>query len=229
MATFWWTWVGLSALLITLVVVLGLLLGKSVWWVFIDHRQTWSLSQFQIVLWTLVGVPLIIATAAWRTTQEAATAWDFSIPGELLALMGITLGTSVGALVIKTTKDNIRGNKIGIREEGQATFADMFSVEEGEGARKNLDVTKVQSFMISMSLLASYVWMVIASFRDLSGDTVPDALPVFSPAMVGLLAFSHGGYLVAKIPNRGGSPAADPVPGTTGMAGRAVLAGAPAG
>jgi hypothetical protein len=225
MATFWWTWIGLTALLIALVVVLGLLLGKSVWWVFIDRRRTWSLSQFQIVLWTLAGVPLIIATAVWRTTSEAATAWDFNIPGELLALMGITLGTSVGALVIKTTKDNIREDKVGFRPEGKATFADMFSVEEGEGARKNLDVTKVQSFMISMSLLASYVWMVIVSFNDLPGDAVPKGLPVFSSAMVGLLAFSHGGYLVAKIPNRDGSPAADAVPGTTGMAGRAVLAG----
>jgi hypothetical protein len=148
-----------------------------------------------------------VAVAAWRMTDDAQSAWEFDIPGELLAVMGITLGSSVSALALKSVKDNERAEHVAARLPGvkRPPIADMFAVEEGDAGLRTVDITKLQSFFISLAMLVSYVWLVIDSFSELDDGTVPSSLPEFSETMVGLLALSHGGYLVGKLPNRDGS------------------------
>jgi hypothetical protein len=219
MGAFYAVWSGGIAVLLLFAALIGSRLRGTIWAIFIDARNTWSLSQFQLACWTLVGLPLIVATAVWRATEDAAGAWDFDIPGELLALMGISLGSAVTALAIKSSKENTRGRFIGARDSVDPTppFVDMFAVEEGPNALKSLDITKFQNFIFTVSLLASYVWIVIRSYNDIESG-VPSSLPDFSDAMIGLLALSHGGYLVGKLPNRDGDPTTPPTraaaPGT---------------
>jgi hypothetical protein len=211
MGWFYGVWLAGFLILVGISMAVGSALRRNVWAVLIDTRNKVSLSQFQLFAWTVVGLPLIVAVAIWRMTEDAGSAWEFDIPGELLAVMGITLASTVSSLAIKNVKDSQRPEFVAGRlpELRRPPVADMFAVEEGGGALKNVDVTKLQSFFISAALLASYVWLVIDAFADLDGD-VPESLPAFSETMVALLAVSHGGYLVGKIPNRGGSPTVMP-------------------
>ncbi|MGD9700853.1 MAG: hypothetical protein AB7Q42_02765 [Acidimicrobiia bacterium] len=209
MGVFWTVWIVLVLILAGFSAWLGSRLRGSIWAIFIDSRNTWSLSQFQLVCWTFLGLPLIFATVIWRASDDASSAWDFEIPGQLLALMGISLGSAVASLAVKSTKNTNRSLEIGARPASTQNppFADMFAVEEGTDALKNIDVTKFQNFFISLGLLASYLWIVVDAFASLpQGVKVPTSLPSFSQEMVGLLALSHGGYLVGKIPNRPGNP-----------------------
>jgi len=52
--------------------------------------------------------------------------------------------------------------------------------------------------------LVTYVWIVIEALAEVCAGSAPFALPAMSTAMVGLIAVSHGGYLVGKILNCGG-------------------------
>lgn len=232
MGVFWTVWIVVVLILVGFSSWLGSRLRGTVWAIFIDSRNTWSLSQFQLVSWTFLGLPLIFATVMWRASDDAATAWDFEIPGELLALMGISLGSAVASLAVKSTKDNNRSLEIGARPATiqNPPFADMFAVEEGADALRSIDVTKVQNFFISISLLASYLWIVIDAFSSLpKGEVkVPIALPSFSQEMIGLLALSHGGYLVGKIPNRRGNPEASAAASAAAAAAAAAAPGGPA-
>jgi hypothetical protein len=207
MGTFVTVWLIQVIALAILLAVLGAVTLGSPWGVFLDSRNSWSLNQFQIVMWTVVGLPLIFSVAIWRLLDaEPAKAWDFTIPGELLAAMGITLASSVTSVAIKSVKDNTRPAAVAKHLPGRASFADMFLVEEGDTGLFSIDATKVQNFLITVALLASYVWIVMAAFNDLAKDAVPSSLPAFSQQMIALLALSHGGYLVGKIPNRSGVP-----------------------
>lgn len=209
MGTFLAAWIIQVAALVVFLAALGAAKKQTVFGVFLDSRNTWSLSQFQIVLWTVLGLPLIVSVAIWRLldADDAATAWDFTIPGELLAVMGITLASSVTSVAIKSVKDNTHPERIAKHPTvAQAGFADMFLTEEGDSGLFDIDVTKVQNFLITLSLLATYVWIVLAAFADLADGSVPTALPEFSQQMIALLALSHGGYLVGKIPSRAGVP-----------------------
>lgn len=227
--TFWISWGGVFLVLVALAAFVSIKLGRPWWGIFIDSRNTWSLSQFQLVCWTFLGLPLLVATAIWRSTEDAATAWDFHVPGELLALMGITIGSAVTSLAIKSTKDETRAEHIAAREASltRPPFYDMLAVEEGTSGLKAIDVTKFQNFVITIGLLLSYLWIVVQAFAEL-GQTRPDSLPELSQAMVGLLAVSHGGYLAGKLPNRTGNPADDSQPGPSAQPGVASVPGADA-
>jgi hypothetical protein len=221
MEAFWISWIGITLFLVVVTAVAGQRLRGTVWAVFIDSRNTWSLSQFQLVAWTALGLPVILALAIWRGTTGAATAWDFSIPGELLAAMGISLGSAVTSLAIKSNKNDTRAPCVGGRAADlkRPPVADMLAVEEGRQALRSLDPAKLQNFFLTVGLIATYAFMVYESARNGSGEPL-GGLPVLSDSMVGLLAISHAGYLIGKVPTRKGDPAGDAathrggVPGT---------------
>ena len=222
MGTFLLVWIVQVLGLALFLAALGAVTKQTVWGVFIDGRNSWSLNQFQVVVWTVIGLPLIVSVALWRVVHgEPADAWEFKIPGELLAVMGITLASSVTSVSIKAVKDNTRAQAVAKHLPGTSAFSDMFLTEEGDSGLFGIDVTKVQNFIITLALLATYVWIVLAAFADLQGKAVPGALPAFSEQMIALLALSHGGYLVGKVPNRAGVPfRQDRVTNLTGDAAR---------
>src|SRR6187431_419052 len=100
-ASFYWAW-AISALAIAL---LGLVLGKKVkagggWLgILIDNRGRYSLTHFQVVLWTLVVLSLISALFWGRLIEGVSDPLGFSIPAEVLGLLGISLGSGLASTV----------------------------------------------------------------------------------------------------------------------------------
>jgi hypothetical protein len=177
--------------------------------VLIDARGRYSLTQLQIVLWTIVVIALISGVFWARLIDDAATALSFSIPGELLGVLGISVGSTVAATVVKAQKDDHRAAQIAASDATtRPSFKQVFTVEEGEFADRAIDVTKFQNFWFTLILIAAYIGLCIASFNDLGSISELKALPGFDGNFVTLLGISHAGYIAGKLPDRPGTPSA---------------------
>jgi hypothetical protein len=191
-------------------VALGYALGRGFFGVLIDTRGRYSLTQLQIVLWTLVVIPLISGVFWARLFDDAATALSFAIPGELLGVLGISVGSTVAATVVKAHKDEHRSEFIAASDPThQPSFKQVFTVEEGEFADRAIDVTKFQNFWFTLILIAAYIGLCVARFNELGSISKLTTLPGFDANFVTLLGISHAGYIAGKLPDRGGNPNAE--------------------
>jgi hypothetical protein len=220
MAWVWGGWIGTAVVLMLFAGWLGVGLTKAGGLgILIDTRGRFSLSQFQLVLWTIVVLSLMGGVFIGRLKGGAgATALSFDIPANLLLVMGISVGSAIGAAATKSYKDISAPQRIAASiPAGQQTaaiaaakpptpfFGQMFLVEEGAMADQVIDITKFQNFWITLILIVAYVAMVAAYFAGLDDPSKITQLPDFSSQMVVLLAISHGGYFVGKIPDRQGN------------------------
>ena len=191
--------------------------------IFIDDRGKYSLSRLQLVLWTVLVLSLLAAVSAARILNGAVDALDFTIPSELLIVLGISVGGAVGAEAIKAGKDSSRPVQITASDlHDKPRWTQIFLVEEGELADKAIDVTKYQNFWLTLILLVAYVVLVVKHWPV---DGVIDQLPGFHDTFLFLLGISHAGYLAGKLPDRSGKPdgltvalrdaGATPVPAST--------------
>lgn len=113
-------WAIAALVLVAAAIVLGKAIDRGLFGICIDMRGRYSLSQLQLVLWTLVVISLIAGVFIGRLLDDPGTALDFDIPGELLAVLGISVGSGVGALVVKNDKNDRRQEEVGatlVREE----------------------------------------------------------------------------------------------------------------
>jgi hypothetical protein len=216
MTTLYVAWATTAAVLLLAAIVVGVQIRGKLLGVLIDTRERYSLTQFQIVTWTIVLLSLISGVFWARLIDGSGGqgALDFSIPDELLVVMGITVGSTVAAITVKASKDHLRSSNVARTPTiDKATFFQLFTVEEGQGADTTVDVTKFQNFWITLLLVAAYVVLCVDHFNDISNAAQISALPSFDSDFVKLLAISHGAYLAGKIPNRDGTPnAASAVP-----------------
>jgi len=202
MSTFQLLWVILS-------IVLGLFfLGLGVWirgrplGVLIDSRNKMSLSRLQIVAWTwiLLSAFLAVAWDSGTVNIEMAT--------EIWALMGISVGSAAGSVLVKGTKSHQtpsneeqkgESHRMGILKTNErpeeAKLTDLFSGEELTD-NPYVDVAKVQMFFFTVALVAGYAG-VLWSFTWEAEKGVIN-FPAFSTTMVTLLGISHAGYLTVK-------------------------------
>src|SRR5712692_1439563 len=219
MAWVWGGWIGTAIVLILFAGWLGVGLTKAGGLgILIDTRGRFSLSQFQLVLWTIVVLSLIGGVFVGRFMGGAAgTALSFTIPTNLLLVMGISLGSAVGAAATKSYKDISAAQRVAASIPTKQAFAipgpkpptpffgQMFLVEEGAMADQVIDITKFQNFWFTLIVVVAYIAMVAAYFAGLADPSKITQLPDFSSQMVVLLAISHGGYFVGKIPDRQGN------------------------
>lgn len=153
-----------------------------------------------------------------------AQALNIIIPPMLWALMGISTISMVGSPLILTTKKakpensaekqrtkeklaaqgdardiaDDTGQLVVNTKPRQAQWADIFKGEE-VGNAANVDIAKVQMFLITLILVAGYFFSLVELFRDAVGKNIlVSGLPKFSEEIVTLLAISHAGYLVHK-------------------------------
>lgn len=210
-----WIAYGLAlALMAVAAAVAGIKQSGTIWGIFIDSRDTWSLTQFQLVLWTFVIIPVLIAVVIGRATKDPSTAWDLTVPAEIWGLLGITIGSTALAVAIKSQKNDPAdnplgaGNRVLAREFAkQARISDMFAYDEGTGALTRLDVTKFQNFVLTAALAVAYLWNCLWLFRTAGSPSAITALPAFSGVALGILGISHAGYLTGKaIPQSGAPP-----------------------
>lgn len=201
-------WAVAAAVLSLAAIWLGLLTRGSAFGILIDSRGRYSLSQFQLVLWTLLVLSLIVGFFCGRLLGGAGgQALEFTIPPEVLLLLGIGVGSTTLAKAIKTSKDTTRPENVAASgHEDPPRFQQVFLLEEGEMADKVIDVAKFQKFAITLTLLAAYTATAIDAIGAASSASDLRALPGITGAFVTLVGISHAAYLGGKLPSPPGIP-----------------------
>jgi len=193
----WWL-VSLVALLF-LAVVIGRQTKHGYLGILIDGRGRYSLTHFQIVLWTIV----ILSSAIGVLIAKGFDPADFGLSTQLLGLMGISAGSAVLSTGVKGAKDTAgtaRVARVGMtitRSNGTTTtirpsLAQMWLEEEGEQADKVVSITKYQNFIFTLVILGFYVAIACKT----------DGLPVLPDNVVWLIGISHAGYVGGKVPDK---------------------------
>ena len=191
------------------IVCLSALLALA-WWIgsksphgalgiLIDGRGRYSLTHFQVVLWTLVILSSVLGVLISHGFDPQAV----QIPPELLGLMGISAGSGVLAAGVKGTKD-APGSRANVARAGSFTlsnrtkttitahFAQVWLEEEGDQADQVVSITKYQNFIFTLVILRFYF---TAAWNS-------GGLPELPEGIVWLIGISHAGYVGGKVPNK---------------------------
>ena len=201
----WW-WLITAVVVLIVLIIIGLKINGRPLGVLVDSRRKMSLSRFQLVLWTWLLVSSFFAIALARKTMNVDMA------PELWALMGISVGSTAGAVIIKGTKEakepdtgkvvsaalalNRRGLLQTNEEPKDASLLDMFKGEEITDY-DYVDISKVQMFFFTVAAWLGYagtLWTAALS-PDTEGAVV---FPLLSTSLVILIGISHAGYLTVK-------------------------------
>lgn len=99
-------WTAMAVLIAALVVAVGNQINGHVFGSFIDTRNKYSLSQLQVILWTVLVLSAWLAVSLTRIAAgvEIETALLVEIPGTILATLGLSAGSFALATGIKSTK-----------------------------------------------------------------------------------------------------------------------------
>jgi hypothetical protein len=217
MAAIWISYGVTIGVMALVVAVAGKARSGSFFGLFIDSRDTWSLTQFQLVLWTFIIIPVLVAVVIGRATKDPSTAWDLAVPAEIWGLLGISVGSTVLAVAIKSQKNEPSGNPLSAGDRvlartdaPRARFSDMFAYDEGTGSLARLDVTKFQNFVFTVALAVTYLWNCLWLFGKAGTPSTITGLPALSGVALGILGISHAGYLTGKAIPQAGTPTAKP-------------------
>jgi hypothetical protein len=201
MAAVYLAWAVSAAILLLVAGWLGVTIQRGYFGILIDRRGRYSLTQFQLVLWTVVIVSLISGVFWGRLVAGVSDSLGFVIPNELLAVLGISVGSTAAATVIKTQKEMT--NKTGVAASDPSApphFSQIFLAEEGPMANRIIDVAKYQNFWITLVLVVAYVALAVATIQKAASAGDLKSLPGFSQGFLTLLLISHAGYLAGKLP-----------------------------
>jgi hypothetical protein len=192
--------------------------------ILISSRRAYSLSQLQIVLWTIVIISAFLAVAlanlALRDTQPLA----IGLPQTMWAVLGISTTSLVGTPLLRSTRASAKADPkvldanmslaqtrddsaakitpvqtdsavVANTDLADASVIDIFRGEEA-GNFPFVDVSKVQLFFFTLVLVVVYAVAVGYLLATASG--VVHQLPGLDTSFVALLGISHGGYLTSK-------------------------------
>jgi hypothetical protein len=185
--------------LVGLAVWIGGQTGKGILGILIDQRGRYSLTHFQLVLWTIV----ILSSAIGVLISSKLDATKLVLPPELLALMGISAGSAVLSTGVKATKDALGSTarvaragdfklSTGAPETITPHLAQIWLEEEGDLADKVVSITKYQNFIFTLVILCIYVALAVKE----------GGLPALPESVVWLIGISHAGYVGGKVPNK---------------------------
>lgn len=211
----WWV---ISAALVLLPAVWIGIKKKDPFIILVDDRNRYSLSQLQLVLWTILVLSLLLGVFLARKSAPGLVVNPLAIeiPDELLTVMGISVGSTTVASAIKANKDATRAAKIRSRQvrpyETSArvamtprtrSFWDLILTEEGDpNAVERIEPTKFQNLWLTLIVVAAYAGVAAAVFAPSEVYAATCKLPGFSSNITALLGISHAGYLAGKLPNR---------------------------
>jgi hypothetical protein len=219
MNALWISWIVAAVLLLLLYAGAGHAAQRGWLGILVDTRGRFSLSRMQLALWTLVVLPLVAAVFFGRAFTRGTEPFDFAVPGQVLGLLGLSVGTTVVATGIKARKDRTRPAFVAAAHEPSP--GQMVLVEEGPNS-DSVDLTKVQQLALSVLLAIAYVTTCVHVFlgagpTPVSGPADIGSLPDFDPTFLTLLGVSQLGYVAGKIPNRGGVLPGKAGDGTAGV------------
>ena len=198
------TWIAIFLLLLLSSLIVGH--GTTDKWngLLIDERNKISLARFQMMLWILIVLSAFLTAALINVRSNPLNALAINVPIELLALMGISTTSLVGApLALSTKRDQVMSNDT----RYDARWSDMFMGEEVANQGR-LDVGKVQLFYFTIILAVAYIGALVVMF--ISTSNTINSFPSLNDGLVTLLGISHAGYLVNKaVPRVGNTNATD--------------------
>lgn len=180
-------WIICFLLLIGIFVSVGLCRNENKKWygVLIDQTNRVSLSRLQIVCWS------ILVLSAWTAVVLSLRSTDFSLTGELVALMGISVGSAGGAVIVK--QQRLSSGSLIVKTDYEPHFKDIF-MNEGKNSDTYVGNGKVQMFYITLAALVGYGYTL---WRwEIPGENI--AFPALSESLLYLIGISHGGYLTIK-------------------------------
>lgn len=196
----------ITALVITgLIIVIGWVVSGKWLGALVDSRNKMSLSQLQILLWTIVFV------SSYFTIAFTFQTMNVYVPEELWALLGVSTGSAAGAIIIKGNKRaqepaarlNLNpATRVGLLSTANApSFADIFRGDEATNAT-TVDISKVQMFFFTVAAVIGYVIALLSCDLTKSPADVTVKygayFPAFSAGLVTLIGISHTGYLTVK-------------------------------
>jgi hypothetical protein len=176
--------------------------------ILIDNRGRYSLTHFQLVLWSIIVLSLVSGVFWGRLFEGVAEPLSFKIPSEVLGLLGISAGSAVTATAIKASKNKMHAEAVAASnaETDPPRFSQVFLLEEGEYADKVIDVTKFQNFIITLILMAAYIGLAITAIEEAGNAKGMGSLPGFSGTFLVLVGISQAAYVAGKLPNQTGMP-----------------------
>lgn len=228
-----WAWCVTLGLLALFSMLIGLVIDDNPLGIIIDSRNCYSLSKFQLLGWTLLVLSAWIVFVATRVQLgQGIAAANVDLPGELLALLGISTTSLVAAPALLSLKKNqpsvvdpatlqeggvAQGSLYVRTDRSQARFIDIFRGDDV--TNYNIpDISKLQQVLVTLVVLIVYavaIWQCLPG--RLAGLTDPKAvaaalqatatLPPLSEKLVWLVGISHGGYLAYKAAPHSAGPA----------------------
>jgi len=186
----------------------------------IDERNRMSTSRLQIIIWTLVIIPALLAfiyiNIGHGQTPDAAL--NIAIPPELWALLGISGGAAIGGPVANNVTNRNKDPDPNAEKRAKtlpgaldhegvldvnigadaALFGDVFQGDE-IGNRDRLDISKVQMLLISVGLALGYGAAIAIQLAHATPASLPLAsFPAVDPNLATLLLVSQGTYVGYK-------------------------------
>lgn len=185
-------------------------------------RNTMSLSQFQLVLWTILLLSAFVTIGAARVFANVSDPLGIAMDERLWALLGISTAAVVGTPLIYRTKEGkpattplparladarLRSGDpeasaeglLFVKKEGRARVEDLFTGDEvGDAGR--VDLGKVQLFFFTAIAALTYAVALYARFK--TNDAASLGFPELSNGLIAILGISHATHLAAKIPDR---------------------------
>ncbi len=200
-------WFIVSIVILVAFLSCGLRICRRPLGILIDAQNRMSLSRLQIVLWSWLLISAFFSIALARKTL------NIEMDPEIWALMGISLASTTGAVIIKGTKagqvpDDTKlslrakeefSNRQGVlRQNSNVKDAKLANMVEGEEITDHsyVDITKVQMLFFTVAMVAGYAWMLWSWALPQGDEGIK--FPNLPGSMVTILGISHAGYLVSK-------------------------------
>jgi len=212
-------WIADIVILLVFVFVVGDAITGRWSGLLIDSRNKMSLSRFQLLLWTLIIAPGILAIAVARIFHGDSDPLKIVIPQEVWLLLGISTVSLVGTPIIQAykasqTPSNTQSAKFDMLKEAptatnvptplgllavnttedQAEWTDLFRGEEVSNFAY-MDLGKIQMFFFTLVIAGAYAAALGAALWEHHEAT---EFPNISQSMLAFLGLSHGTYLTNK-------------------------------
>ncbi len=205
-------WIVVAAAIGGVMMLIGVAVRSSAFGILVDSRNRMSLSRFQMTVWTILIVSAFFVVAVKNGTM------DIYIAPEIWALLGISVGSTAGSVIVNANKAKKQPNQADVTVKSRVDslphkrmgvlavmekpqFKQMFLGEEVVD-HDHVDIAKVQMFFFTIAAVGGYavaLWGVDFSAQPAGlEETHKTYFPLLSTSIVALLGISHTGYLTVK-------------------------------